>query len=101
MYAPFENFCLRKKPKLVRASPLENGDPYFFGQTFMYEIFIQERNSHVVRFRDIRNVWNANSELAIRKKPDIVTVTKSRRPHCHFYFELEATGSRSRNISIA
>jgi hypothetical protein len=34
-----------KNEKLFLIPPLQKGDPYFLGQTFMYDIFIQERNS--------------------------------------------------------
>jgi hypothetical protein len=52
-----------KKEKFFLMLPLQKGDPYFLGQTFMYDIFIQDKNSpakllqkflHVVRFLAIK-----------------------------------------------
>lgn len=50
----FVKSTLTKNLKFSIMPPLSNGDPCFFGHTFMYDIFIQERYSHVVRFLEIR-----------------------------------------------
>ncbi len=72
---------MKKNLKFWIAPPLLKGDPYFLGHTFMYEIRIHERNSHVVRFFEIKYVWKASSELTIKKKPNTAKNTMNNRYH--------------------
>ena len=44
-YFYFENLKQQNIARLAFILPLENGDPYLFGQTFKYDIFIQDKNS--------------------------------------------------------
>lgn len=41
----YANLWQQNSLKLFLALPLVNGEPYFLGHTFMYDIFIQERYS--------------------------------------------------------
>lgn len=75
---PFENLYVMKNAIFSLDPPLLKGDPYFLGHTFMYEIRIHDRNSHVVRFFEIKYVWKANSELTIRKKPIAVIIHRNK-----------------------
>ena len=78
---PFVKSNLKKNFKLALDPPRSKGDPCFLGHTFIYEIFIHERYSHVVRFFDKRYVCIMRSELTIKKKPINITVTRARMYH--------------------
>jgi hypothetical protein len=71
--------------------PLEKGEPYLFGQTFIYDISIHYKNSpknivrynpfnlenlHVVRFIDARYIWKQSKELTIKKNPIKTEISK-------------------------